>query len=308
VGPPPRAPGRPARPRGRRHSRARDTAVISHHYDLSNAFYALLLDPSMAYSCALWTKPPGTPGHTLGDAQHDKLEAICRKLELTPGARLLDIGCGWGSLTLHAAAHHGARVTAVTLAGQQAAHVRRAALDRGLGERVEVRHQHYRELAGPGEYDVVASVEMGEHVGDASYPHFAALFHDRLRPGGRLLLQQMARGRHAPGGGPFIETYIAPDMTMRPLGDTLNLLESAGLETLTVESLRADYAHTVDAWRATLEAEWDRFVALVGRETARVWRLYLAGGGLAFEERRKGVHQILAERPTPPAASGGGAR
>ncbi|MGW6649176.1 cyclopropane-fatty-acyl-phospholipid synthase [Streptomyces sp. CB02130] len=299
VGPRPPVPAARAGLRGELHSKARDRAAISHHYDLSNAFYALLLDETMAYSCGYWTSD--APDYGPADAQRDKLELICRKLGLRPGARLLDIGCGWGSLTLYAAERHGVRVTAVTLAAEQAAYVRKQVESRGLGELVEVLNIDYRDIAERpgtrGVYDAVSTIEMGEHVGDAEYPAFTRILHDVLRPQGRAMVQQMSRGTTAPGGGAFIESYIAPDMHMRPLGDTVALLEGSGLEVRDVESLREHYVWTVEAWRRTLEERWAEFVAMVGEETARVWRLYLVGGALAFEERRMGVDQILSVRP-----------
>lgn len=301
IGPRPAAPASEARLRGGLHSRVRDRAAISHHYDFSNDFYALLLDESMAYSCGYWAGEGS--GFTLAGAQRAKLELICRKLALEPGARLLDIGCGWGSLTLHAAERHGARVTAVTLAREQAAYVRERVAERGLARQVEVVCQDYRDIAGGG-FDAVSSVEMGEHVGDAGYPAFTGALHRLVRPGGRVLVQQMSRGSGAPGGGAFIEAYIAPDMHMRPLGETVNLLEGAGLEVRHTESLREHYARTVAAWHSTLEELWEPFVRLVGEEAARVWRLYLAGAALAFEEGRMGVDQILGVRPGPRGDSG----
>ncbi|MFI0540686.1 class I SAM-dependent methyltransferase [Streptomyces sp. WSLK1-3] len=301
VGPRPAAPASQARLRGGLHSRARDRAAISHHYDLSNDFYRLLLDDTMAYSCGYWAGEDA--GFGPADAQRAKLELICRKLALRPGARLLDIGCGWGSLTLYAAERHEVRVTAVTLAAEQAAYVRAQVRERGLTGLVEVVCQDYRDIEG-GRYDAVATVEMGEHVGDAEYPAFAEALHRRVRPGGRVLVQQMSRGRVAPGGGPFIEAYIAPDMHMRPLGETVTLLEAAGLEVRHTESLREHYVRTVSAWHRTLEERWDRFTALVDEETARVWRLYLVGAALAFEEGRMGVDQILGVRPGPAGDSG----
>ncbi|MFD4747440.1 class I SAM-dependent methyltransferase [Streptomyces rubiginosohelvolus] len=301
VGPRPPVPAARAGLRGELHSKARDRAAISHHYDLSNAFYALLLDETMAYSCGYWTSD--APDYGPADAQRDKLELICRKLGLRPGARLLDIGCGWGSLTLYAAERHGVRVTAVTLAAEQAAHVRKQVTARGLDDLVEVLNIDYRDIAERpgtrGAYDAVSTIEMGEHVGDAEYPAFTRILHDALRPHGRAMVQQMSRGTTAPGGGAFIESYIAPDMHMRPLGETVALLEGSGLEVRDVESLREHYVWTVEAWRRTLEERWAEFVAMVGEETARVWRLYLVGGALAFEERRMGVDQILSVRPDP---------
>ncbi|MFF9391926.1 class I SAM-dependent methyltransferase [Streptomyces griseoluteus] len=299
VGPRPPAPATEARLRGDRHTKARDRAAISHHYDLSNDFYRLLLDDTMAYSCGYWTAEDMDPA----DAQRAKLELICRKLGLTAGSRLLDIGCGWGSLTLYAAERHKARVTAVTLAREQAAHVREQVRERGLEHLVEVVCQDYRDITGSA-YDAVATVEMGEHVGDEEYPAFAAALHRMVRPEGRVLVQQMSRGANAPGGGAFIEAYIAPDMHMRPLGDTVALLEAAGLEVRSTESMREHYVRTVAAWHQTLERRWDEVVALVGTETARVWRLYLVGGALAFEEGRMGVDQILSVRRDRKGASG----
>ncbi|WP_259453928.1 SAM-dependent methyltransferase [Streptomyces ginkgonis] len=303
LGPRPPAPAGAARLRGIRHSRARDRAAVAHHYDLSNAFYARLLDPSLAYSCGYWTADPDDPAYGVADAQRDKLALICRKLALRPGMRLLDVGCGWGALSLYAAAEHKAQVTAVTLSAEQARHVRAEAERRGLSEWVDVQLCHYRDIRG-GWYEAVASIEMGEHVGDAEYPGFAQLLTRMLRPHGRLLLQQMSRGAHAPGGGPFIETYIAPDMHMRPVGGTVGLLEEAGLEVRSVESLREHYVRTVRAWLDRLESGWPDFTGLVGEETCRVWRLYLTGAALAFEQRRMGVDQILAVRPSDSGGSG----
>ncbi|WP_060905904.1 SAM-dependent methyltransferase [Streptomyces scabiei] len=301
VGPRPPAPDSQARLRGGLHSKARDRAASSHHYDLSNDFYRLLLDETMAYSCGYWASDDD--GFGPADAQRAKLELIRRKLSLAPGSRLLDIGCGWGSFTLYAAERHGVQVTAVTLAREQAAYVREQVRERGLGERVDVVCQDYRDIQGGG-YDAVATVEMGEHVGDAEYPAFAAALHRLVRPGGRVLVQQMSRGRSAPGGGAFIEAYIAPDMHMRPLGETVALLEEAGLEVRHSESLRQHYVRSIEAWHRTLEEHWQRFLAQVGEETARVWRLYLVGAALAFEEGRMGVDQILSVRPGPGGASG----
>jgi cyclopropane-fatty-acyl-phospholipid synthase len=252
------------------------------------------MDPSMAYSCAYWTSD--RPGYPLADAQRDKLEMICTKLELQAGQRLLDMGCGWGSLTVHAARDHRANVTGVTLSAEQGGYVSQRIRGLGLGERAEVRIQDYRDPV-EGRFDAAASIEMGEHVGAAHYPRFCASLYRRLKPGGRLLIQQMSRGAQAPGGGPFIESYITPDMTMRPVGETVALIEKAGFEVVGVQAMREHYVRTIRAWMDNFERNLPEVEKLLTPEQVRVWRLYLAGGALAFEEGRMGVDQILAVRP-----------
>jgi cyclopropane-fatty-acyl-phospholipid synthase len=297
VGPRPAPPAAEARLSGVLHSRRRDKAAIAHHYDLSNEFYQLVLDPQMAYSCAFWTKSPSDSSYTIEDAQRDKLDLVCRKLGLEPGMRFLDVGCGWGALVLHAAEHYGVHATGVTLSTQQRAFVAQRIAERGLTERVEVRLQDYREI-DDGPFDRIASLEMGEHVGLENYPTYTGVLFSLLKPTGRLLLQQMSRGSNAPGGGAFIESYVAPDMHMRPVGQTISMIEDAGFEVRGVEALREHYVWTIAAWYDTLEKRWDEAVSLVGAEQARVWRLYLVGGMLTFEENRMGVDQILAVRPS----------
>ena len=301
IGPKPPAPTSQAKLDGDLHSHTRDRAAISHHYDLSNEFYELVLDPQMAYSCGYWTSTD--PGYTITDAQRDKLDLICQKLELAPGMRFLDVGCGWGALILHAAEFYGVHATGVTISAEQRAFVEKRVADRGLSDRVEVRLQDYREISD-GPYDRVASIEMGEHVGLENYPTYTSTLFRVLKPEGRLLLQQMSRGKTAPGGGAFIESYVAPDMHMRPLSQTLGMIEDAGFEIRDVHALREHYAWTVKAWWDTLETRWEEAVALVGEEQARVWRLYLVGGMLTFEEGRMGVDQILAVRTSVVGASG----
>jgi cyclopropane-fatty-acyl-phospholipid synthase len=301
VGPRPQAPLVQAKLSGTVHSRERDRAAITYHYDLSNDFYRLILDPTMAYSCAYWTPS----SRTLEEAQTAKLELICRKLGLREGQRLLDVGCGWGSLSIHAAKRYGVRVTAVTLAGEQRSFVEQRARDEGVSELVDVRLQDYRDVPDPP-FDAVATVEMGEHVGAANYPLFAARLRSLVKPHGRLLVQQMSRpkGARSPGGGAFIESYVAPDMHMRPVGETVDLLESAGLEVRDVHALREHYVRTALAWLSTVESRWSSVIELVGEPMARVWRLYMVGGALTFEENRMGVDQILAVRPGPDGTSG----
>ena len=304
LGRPLAAPASQARVGGRLHSRLRDRRAISHHYDLSNEFYALLLDETMAYSSAYWTSTD--PAYTLADAQRAKLDLVCRKLGLESEMTLLDVGCGWGSLSLHAAEHFGARVTGVTIAAEQKRFIDARIAERGLGERVEIRLQDYRDVV-PSEssgFDAVGSLEMGEHVGEGNYPSYAAMLAAAVRPGGRVLVQQMSRsgrqgGKH-PGGGPFIESFIAPDMHMRPVGETVAHLERGGLEVRDVHTLREHYVRTVDAWLERFEDRVDALTDLVGEEVVRVWRLYLVGGRLAFRDGRMGVEQILALRPGAP--------
>ncbi len=293
---PPAPPASQARLRGRAHTLRRDRSAISHHYDLSNDFYALLLDPSMAYSSA-WFGEGETldPRRPLEEAQRAKLDLVCRALRLDVDDRLLDVGCGWGSLSLHAAERYGARVTGVTIAAEQKDHIDEQIRARGLQDRVRILLRDYREVAG--EFDAVGSIEMGEHVGQANYPAYVRTLRNRVRPGGHVLVQQMSRrGRH-PGGGPFIESFIAPDMHMRPLGETVELFESGGLEVRHVRAMREHYVWTVDAWLAAFERHEERLTELVGEEVVRVWRLYLVGGRQAFRDGRMGVDQILCRRP-----------
>jgi cyclopropane-fatty-acyl-phospholipid synthase len=294
IGLPLPAPSTQAALSGRLHSLGRDRQAIHHHYDLSNDFYGLILDPHMAYSCGYWRSED--EGYTVEHAQRDKFELVGRKLGLGPGSRLLDVGCGWGSMSLYAAEHFGAQVVGVTIAAEQKRFIDARIAERGLQDRVEIRLQDYRDVPDDG-FDAVVSLEMGEHVGQRNYPTYARVLHDRVRPGGRVLVQQMSRrGRH-PGGGPFIESFIAPDMHMRPVGETVDLIVGSGLEVRDVHALREHYVRTVSAWHRTFEDNYDRVIGLVGEEVARVWRLYLVGGAMAFRDGRMGVDQILAVRP-----------
>ncbi len=298
IGLPPAPPASQARVRGRLHSPLRDRRAISHHYDLSNEFYSLILDPAMAYSCGYHVKPDVS----LEEAQHAKLDLVCRKLGLEPGMRMLDVGCGWGSLSLHAAEHFGAKVTGVTIAAEQKRFIDARIAERGLEGQVEIRLQDYRDaVPSPREeYDAVGSLEMGEHVGQGNYPTYASVLRRAVKPGGRVLVQQMSRSGKWPGGGPFIESFIAPDMHMRPVGETVALLEEGGLEVRDVHAMREHYVLTVAGWLERFEANAEQLTALLGEEVVRVWRLYLVGGSMAFRDGRMGVDQILMVRPGGP--------
>nr|MBA2309221.1 class I SAM-dependent methyltransferase [Pseudonocardiales bacterium] len=293
LGRPPKLPTSQARVKGRLHSAIRDRRAISHHYDLSNEFYAAILDPAMAYSCGYHE----SADTSLEAAQRAKLDLVCRKLGLEPGMRMLDVGCGWGSLSLHAAEHFGAQVTGVTIAGEQKKFIDARIAERGLGDRVEIRLQDYREVPERAHFDAVGSLEMGEHVGEANYPAYVEVLRNAVVPGGRVLVQQMSRSGRHPGGGPFIESFIAPDMHMRPVGETVGFLERGGLEVRDVHALREHYVLTTAGWLMRFEANLPRLIELVGEEVVRVWRLYLVGGSMAFRDGRMGVDQILAVRP-----------
>ncbi len=293
LGRPPAPPASQARIRGRLHSPLRDRRSISHHYDLSNEFYSLILERSMAYSSGYHA----SPDVSLEEAQDAKLSLVCTKLGLEPGSTLLDVGCGWGSMSLHAAEHFGAKVVGVTIAAEQKKFIDERIARRGLQDRVEIRLQDYREVPERDHFDAVSSIEMGEHVGERNYPTYAEVLRRSVRPGGRVLVQQMSRSGRWPGGGPFIESFIAPDMYMRPVGETVAYLERGGLEVRDVHALREHYVLTVAGWLERFEANVDRLTELVGEEVVRVWRLYLVGGSMAFRDGRMGVDQILMVRP-----------
>ncbi|MFF4339493.1 class I SAM-dependent methyltransferase [Kitasatospora sp. NPDC001540] len=304
VGPNPAPPVEEVRHRrGRVHSRRRDRAAISHHYDVGNDFYRLVLGPSMVYSCAYWEPA----AKSLEDAQAAKLDLICRKLGLRPGMRLLDVGCGWGSLVLHAARHYGVHAVGVSISTEQVALARQRVAEAGLADRIEIRLQDYREVPD-SPFDAVSSVGMAEHVGSAQYLVYARHLYELLAPGGRLLNHQIARRPLPPGEeyrlSPFIDRYVFPDGELSPVGTTVSRLEEAGFEVRDVEALREHYGRTLREWVANLEAHWPEAVALVGRGRARVWRLYMAASAVSFEQNHIGINQVLAVRPTPAGASG----
>ncbi|MEV7614023.1 cyclopropane-fatty-acyl-phospholipid synthase family protein [Streptomyces sp. NPDC089799] len=298
--PPPEESGR--RRSGAAHSHHRDRQAISHHYDVGNAFYELVLGPSMVYSCAYWQ-----PGGTLEQAQHDKLDLVCRKLALSEGDRLLDVGCGWGSMALHAARRYGARVTGITLSREQAAYARKRVAEEGLADRVEIRVQDYRDVREQP-YDAISSIGMAEHVGTVRYRQYADTLFALLRPGGRLLNHQIARRPEPDESGyrldEFIDAYVFPDGELAPLGTTVGELERAGFEVRDVQSLREHYGLTLRAWVARLRNDWPEAVRLTSPGRARVWLLYMAACALAFEHGRLGVNQVLAVRTGDSGDSG----
>ncbi|MFE9030236.1 class I SAM-dependent methyltransferase [Streptomyces iakyrus] len=301
---PPTPPREEARsPRRHLHTKHTDRRAISHHYDVGNDFYEIVLGPSMVYSCAYWP----APASTLEQAQWDKLELVCRKLGLRPGLRLLDVGCGWGSMAIHAAREHGARVVGVTLSQEQAAYARKRVADEGLTDKVEIRVQDYRDVRD-GPYDAVSSIGMAEHVGAERYLEYADDLYSLLKPGGRLLNHQIARRPQRDEStysvDAFIDSYVFPDGELQPIGSTVAQLERAGFEVRDVEAIREHYALTLRRWVSRLEADWRRAVQLAGPGRARVWRLYMAASALAFERNRIGVNQVLAVRTPESGASG----
>jgi cyclopropane-fatty-acyl-phospholipid synthase len=299
---PPPPPAEEVRPRGRRHSPGRDAQAVSHHYDVGNGFYELVLGPSMTYSCARFAD--SSTG--LAEAQWAKHELICRKLGLheKDGARLLDVGCGWGSMALHAARAHGTQVVGITLSTAQAEYARRRVADAGLSDRIEIRLQDYRQLRGE-QFDAVSSIGMFEHVGASQMAVYFETLHALLLPEGRLLNHAIS----SPGGSKitgrsFIGRYVFPDGELQDVGHVVLAMERAGFEVRDVESLREHYARTLHAWVDNLESHWIEAVALVGAARARVWRLYMAGSAVGFDDGGLGIHQVLGVVPRSGGSSG----
>jgi cyclopropane-fatty-acyl-phospholipid synthase len=277
---------------GRRHSKDRDANAISHHYDVSNTFYEWVLGPSMAYTCACYPRADAT----LEEAQANKFELVSRKLGLQPGMRLLDVGCGWGGMVMHAAREHGVKALGVTLSAEQAAWAQRAIKEAGLSDLAEVRHLDYRDVAETG-FDAVSSIGLTEHIGKAELPGYFAFLYGKLRPQGRLLNHCITRpdnkGPHVVKDG-FINRYVFPDGELEGPGYLFSLIHDTGFEVRHEENLREHYAMTLAGWCANLDSHWDEAVAEVGEGTARVWRLYMAGSRLGFERNQIQLHQILA--------------
>lgn len=297
--PPPR-PAQEVRLRGRLHSKARDSKAISHHYDVSNAFYEWLLGPSMTYTCAVYP----TTEATLEEAQFAKHDLVARKLGLRPGMRLLDVGCGWGGMVMHAARHYGVKALGVTLSRRQAEWAQKAIAEAGLGDLAEVRHLDYRDVP-ESQFDAISSIGLTEHVGVRQMPAYFAFLYRRLRPGGRLLNHCITEpdNRTAVVRNGFIRRYIFPDGELTGVGRIISDMHDAGFEVRHEENLREHYALTTAAWAANLDAHWEESVAEVGLAKARTWRLYLAGVRLGFERNQIQLHQVLGVRLHPDGRS-----
>jgi cyclopropane-fatty-acyl-phospholipid synthase len=291
---PPRAPAAELRLRGERHSIARDRRAVQHHYNAGNEFFALFLDSSMTYSCALFSRG----AQTLEEAQEAKLDLVCTKLGLAEGERVLDVGCGWGSFVLHAAQRYGVNAVGVTLSEPQAELARERVGQAGLSDRVEIRVADYRELAGE-RFDAIASIGMVEHVGEERIDLYAERLAGMLGAGGRLLNHGIAKLQDfdAPDEGAFSERFVFPDGVPLPLSRIVRAVEQAGLVPRHIEGLAEDYAETLTHWISRFEDRYDEAVSLAGIERARIWRLYLRAARQGFQTGWASVYQVLAYRP-----------
>jgi cyclopropane-fatty-acyl-phospholipid synthase len=297
--PPP--PQQEVRLRGRRHSKARDQRAIAHHYDVSNKFYEWLLGPSMTYTCAVYTSETDT----LEQAQFDKHDLVARKLALEPGMRLLDVGCGWGGMVMHAAKEYGVRALGVTLSRRQAEWAQKAIAEAGLSELAEVRHLDYRDVEET-EFDAISSIGLTEHIGLANLTSYFGFLHARLRPQGRLLNHCITLPRTTDRivRNGFIRRYIFPDGELPAAGRVASEMQDNGFEVRHEENLREHYALTTGAWSANLDAHWDESVEEVGEGIARTWRLYLAGVRLGFDRDQIELHQVLGVKLDAAGRSG----
>jgi cyclopropane-fatty-acyl-phospholipid synthase len=292
----------PAQLSGKRHSVARDRKAVTYHYDVSNDFFALWLDSRMVYSSGYFR----SEGEDLEAAQERKLDYICRKLRLQAGQRLLDLGCGWGGLVMHAAGRHGVDATGITLSRPQAELAGKRIAASGLAETCRALVCDYRELDEAEPYDALASVGMFEHVGEDLLPIYFARAHRLLRPGGVFLNHGIAsRTTDPPQHGPtFSDTYVFPDGELVPINVTLRAAEGAGFEVRDVESLREHYAITLRHWLRRLEAHREEALAFVDEPTYRVWRLFIAGSAHGFTVGRHNVYQALLVKPDASGVSG----
>lgn len=294
LAPPPGAADEALRADGvRRHTRAENKAAIAFHYDLSNDFYALWLDPAMVYSCAYYE----TEDTSLAQAQWAKLDHICRKLRLQPGEELLDIGCGWGALVMHAARHYGVKATGITLSERQLALARQRIEAAGLQAQVEVRLCDYRDMSG--QFDKVSSVGMFEHVGLKNLPTYFGSVHRLLKPGGLFLNHGITHEEDGWGqalSSKFINRYVFPDGELDRASNVMRVMEQQQFELHDVEGLRMHYARTLRAWVAKLEEGHEQALQYVDEAHYRIWRLYMAASALEFETGELGLYQILASK------------
>ena len=298
-----RRPPEETRLRGSRHSKRRDEEAIAHHYDVSNRFYRLVLGPSMTYTCAVYPDEDAT----LEQAQRYKYDLVARKLDLQPGMRLLDVGCGWGGMVSHAAQHYGVRALGVTLSRAQASWAQERIAAAGLSDLAEVRHLDYRDVP-ESDFDAISSIGLTEHIGKANLPDYASFLYGKLRGGGRLLNHCIMKPRNTEPTikkRGFINRYVFPDGELEGLGHIVSVLQDhGGFEVRHEENLREHYAMTLADWSANLEANWDECVSEAGERRARVWRLYIPGSRLAFERNEIQLHQVLAVRTDAAGGSG----
>jgi cyclopropane-fatty-acyl-phospholipid synthase len=278
---------------GFRHSKARDAEAISHHYDVSNKFYEWVLGPSMTYTCACYPEDHST----LEAAQEHKYDLVARKLNLQPGMRLLDVGCGWGGMVRHAAKHYGVQALGVTLSRQQAEWAAKAIADDGLTGVAEVRFSDYRDVRERN-FDAVSSIGLTEHIGAANLGSYFSFLRSKLKPQGRLMNHCITRPTttesvHIRG---FIDRYVFPDGELEGVGRIISAMQDNGFEVRHEENLREHYARTLHGWCDNLDANWDDAVREVGLGRAKVWALYMAGSRLGFERRTIELHQVVGVR------------
>ena len=301
IGRPLPPPPEEARLSGWRHSLRRDASAISHHYDVGNDFYRIVLGSSMTYSCARFV----SESTTLEDAQAAKHDLVARKVGLherppegDERVRLLDVGCGWGSMSIHAAATYGAKVVGITISKEQAERARERVKEAGVDDLVEIRLQDYREM-GSEQFDAISSIGMAEHVGHAKIDQYFECLRKALVPRGRLLNHAISSvGGSKLGRKSFVGRYVFPDGELMDVGDTVLAMERNGFEVRDVESLREHYAETLKHWVANLEANWDDAVAAADVPHARIWRLYMAGSAVGFTDGGVNIHQVLGVVPT----------
>jgi cyclopropane-fatty-acyl-phospholipid synthase len=284
-----------------RHSKQRDEEAIRYHYDVSNDFYALWLDRNMVYSCAYFK----TGEEDIHAAQEQKLDHICRKLRLSPGDKLLDIGCGWGGLVRWAVKHYGVDATGITLSRNQHALANERIKADGLTARCRVLLQDYRDVPGEGVYDKIASVGMFEHVGLKNLPLYFGIIRRLLKDGGVVLNHGITSvdpdSRSVGlGAGDFVEKYVFPHGELPHASLALREMAAAGLEVMDIEALRLHYAKTLWYWSERLEANLDAALKFAGAKRLRIWRAYLAGCAYAFEQRWVSIHQMLAVKADNP--------